>query len=247
MVDEIAIPQLDATHYAGFWVRFGAACIDLILYLPLYFAMGYGFTWLSKFLPNAASLADSSKDATDYAVNTIQTLGGPLHNWFEAAFFVVSLVTYAWFFASKWQGSPGMHLLKFHICDTEGRRITFKRALLWGVTGSIGLMICFAGVFYLQTKFDINAVNQLAQSCNEQKIDMDDCYKEIEDITHIPYKNYVSLLFGAAGMAIFLMFIWILSIALPKDKTGFHNLICHTRFVKGRPPASGREFLTVPA
>jgi uncharacterized RDD family membrane protein YckC len=222
-------------------VRFFAACIDLIAYIPLYLVMEYAFDLGAKHLPGAVNIASTSKEATDYLGGTQPMAGGAYHCWFEIIFVLVTLVSYAWFFASKWQGSPGMHLFKFHICDTEGRRISFWHALMWGVTGMAGWAICCAGAFYLQSKFDISAVNDLLLSCQEQNIAVEDCTKEVEDLIHFPYRNFMELVYGALGMAAFLLFIWTLSIALPKDKTGFHNILCRTRFVKGRPPVGGKE------
>jgi len=209
---EINVPLSDAPlnspftyeDYAGFWVRFFAACIDMIVYTPFYIGLRY--------------------------------LLGPTYQWqAETIFAIFALVTYAWFFASKWQGSPGMHILKFHICGAGGERIGFWHALIWGVTSMAGWMVCFAGVLYLQARFDVNAVNQLSFSCVQENIAPEDCNAEIQQIIGIPYSVFASMMLAASGLALFLCLIWALSIALPKDKTGFHNLLCRTRFVKGRP------------
>jgi uncharacterized RDD family membrane protein YckC len=192
---------LSNEHYAGFWVRFVAACIDMALYAPFYFGIKYAL--------------------------------GPNHEWLsEGVFGVGALLTYAWFFSSKWQGSPGMFLLKFHICGTEREKIGFWRALLWGVVGTVGWIICCAGILYLQK--DITIVHDMLESCITNNVEMTDCIPEIEALIRIPYTSFEQLMFAATGLTIFLFFIWGLSIALPKDKTGFHNLICRTRFVKGR-------------
>ena len=203
MANTIPEKSFDHEDYAGFWVRFCAACIDMILYIPFYYGLkllfGYEYRW-----------------------------------WAETLFCVFALVTYSMFFASKFQGSPGMYLMHFHICDTRGQRITLSRAIMWGISGAVGWSFCFAGVIYLQSRFDIFAVNDLLRSCKEENIAMDDCIKEIEALINIPFANFISLCYSALGLAAFLSFIWALSIALPKDKTGFHNLICGTRFLKGR-------------
>lgn len=160
---------------------------------------------------------------------------GEVYNWWaESVFLGFALITYAMFFASPLKGSPGMYMLKFHICDTYGKRISFLRALSWGITGSIGWAFCFAGVIYLQSNFDIFAVSDLMKSCQEKNIAPKDCISEIETLINVPFASFIELCYAALAMALFLSFIWALSIALPKDKTGFHNLICGTRFIKGR-------------
>lgn len=154
--------------------------------------------------------------------------------WGEGAFMVFALLTYPLFFASRWQASPGMYLLKFHVCSPHGQRIGFTRAFIWGIVGTIGWFICCAGVIYLQTHYDLNQVRDLLVSCNTYNIAPEDCSKEIEDIIKIPFVDFVHILYASAVLMIFLLLIWALSIGLPKDKTGFNNLICGTRFVKGR-------------
>lgn len=203
MTDDTAKRTLNHADYAGFWVRFLAACVDMILYIPFY----YGIEML--FPQEQQALADT-------------------------LFCVFALVTYAMFFASPMHGSPGMYILRFHICDTHGSRISFWRALFWGLTGSAGWALCFAGVFYLQSRFDIFAVQDLMKSCQAENMAPEDCAKEVETMVNIPFDNFMQLCYVALGLALFLLLIWALSIALPKDKTGFHNLICGTRFMKGR-------------
>jgi len=203
VADSTAENALDHNNYAGFWLRFLAAVIDIIVYIPFYYGIGLAFNNLS-------------------------------HWWAEGVFFVFALLTYAWFFASPLRASPGMYLLKFHICDVEGERISYLRALMWGISGAVGWSFCFAGVIYLQSRFDIFAVRDLLNSCQTENMAMDDCQREIETLINIPFASFIGLTYAALALALFLSVIWALSIALPKDKTGFHNLICGTRFVKGR-------------
>jgi uncharacterized RDD family membrane protein YckC len=203
VTDDTIEPFLNHAHYAGFWVRFFAACVDMAFYAPFYYAICYAF-------------------------------GDDNRWWAEGVFFIFGLVTYSMFFAGRWQASPGMRLLRFHVCDTKGRRLSFLHAVTWGVAGSAGWIICCAGVFYLQTRFDIFAVNDLLNSCVAENVDMEDCHREIESLINIPYGSFTQLCNAALFLTAFLLFIWVLSIALPKDKTGFHNVICHTRFIKGR-------------
>ncbi|HEU5047774.1 MAG TPA: RDD family protein [Rickettsiales bacterium] len=165
----------------------------------------------------------------------IMMLPGLDYPWVkEAISVVVACAYYAFFFSSRMKATPGMYLLHFHICNADGSKVSVGQAMYWLVTSTIGWMFCFAGIMYIQSKFDLVAVSELRQSCKEQNIGLDDCIAEIETIIHVPFSQFQQLCFAALALAAFMALIWALSIALPKDKTGFHNLLCGTRFVKGR-------------
>ncbi len=202
--------SIHPSNFAGFWVRFAAVCIDLVLSAPLYYGVEMAF--------------------------------GPQMHWAaESIFIVLAIAAYAFFFSSRWQGTPGMYILQFHICDDEGNRISFGRGIYWIITSFVGWAVCFAGIIYLQAHFDMRAVQDLQASCLDQNVAVDDCRREIESLIHIPYANFMELVYASMALFAFLALIWALSIALPKDKTGFHNVLCRTRFLKGRPPQSGHE------
>jgi hypothetical protein len=63
---------------------------------------------------------------------------------------------------------------------------------------------------------------------------MEDCVKEAEDLLGFPYQTFMMMSLASTLLAAFMMLIWTLSVGLARDKAGFHNLICHTRFLKGR-------------
>jgi uncharacterized RDD family membrane protein YckC len=194
--------NIDDKNYAGFWLRFFAACIDMLIYTPIY----YGLQFLLK----------------DFYQPLLS----------EAIFVILALIAYSVFFASKMQGTLGMYILKFRICDKEGKKISLSRAFYWTLSSAIGWSLCFVGIIYLQIKFDILAINDLLKSCEIHNVTINECIAEVENITQIPFETFQHLSIVAMTMAAFLSLIWALSIALPKDKTGFHNLLCGTRFVK---------------
>ncbi len=152
----------------------------------------------------------------------------------EVAFSVFALIAYGLFFASRWQATPGMRVLNFHACDDHGSRLSYGRSLWWSAISSLGMVLCFSGVIYMQYRFDLVAILQLLRSCAEENVRAEDCMAEVENITTIPYETFYTMLLSSVGLAVFLLLIWALSVALARDKSGFHNLICHTRFVKGR-------------
>lgn len=194
----------EKSYYAGFWRRFLAVCIDLLLSAPFY----YG----------------------------IKALVGP-QSWLgEIVFAIVMILAYPAFFSSRLQASPGMFLLKFRITDAEGQRISFGRGVYWIATSLVIWLICFAGIAYLQSQFDLYGIAQLRLSCLQQNIAEEECRHIIaESANNISYTDFMLLIYASLGLFVFLTFIWALSIALPKDKTGFHNLLCGTRFLTGRP------------
>ncbi len=152
----------------------------------------------------------------------------------DTIYTVAFMAAYALFFSSRLQGTPGMYLLKFRITDVAGSRISFRRALYWVVTSMVIWLICFAGIVYLQSRFDLFGIAQLEMSCFQENIGWDDCAHEIESAANISFADFQMLVNASLALCVFLLLIWALSIALPKDKTGFHNLLCGTRFLKGR-------------
>jgi uncharacterized RDD family membrane protein YckC len=180
-------PPAARSEYAGFWRRFLAVCIDLLLSTPVY-----------------------------YGVKALAGQQG--------------------FFSSRWQASPGMYVLRFRITDAHGARIGFGRGLYWMATSLVMWLICFAGVAYLQSQFDLYGIAQLRLSCLQQNIAEEECRNIIqESANNISYTAFMLLVYASLGLFVFLTFIWALSIALSRDKTGFHNVMCGTRFFKGRP------------
>ena len=153
----------------------------------------------------------------------------------DTIYTVAFMLAYAFFFSSRMQGTPGMYLLRFRITDVEGKRISFGRAFYWVITSVVLWLICFAGVVYLQSRFDLYGIAQLEYSCLQQNIAPEDCAQEIEKVVNISFADFTMLVNASLALFLFLTVIWALSIALPKDKTGFHNLLCGTRFLKGRP------------
>jgi uncharacterized RDD family membrane protein YckC len=152
----------------------------------------------------------------------------------EIIFTVFVLVAYGVFFVSKWQATLGMRLLNFYVCDQEGNSLSYAKALTWGVVSLIGMAICFSGFMYMQYRFDLMAVLQLLTSCKEENMRMEDCWLEMGNLIDVPYETFSMMMVSASVLALFLLLIWALSVALARDKSGFHNLICHTRFIMGR-------------
>jgi uncharacterized RDD family membrane protein YckC len=151
----------------------------------------------------------------------------------DGIFMVFALFTYTWWFASKWQGTPGMRVMKFHVCDVNGKRISYLRSFIWGITGTFGWLIMGAGLFYLMQKYDIEAINHYMYSPEVKENGFDPAM--LEQLLGTSIQDYLFYAAIAVGLFFLTSFIWSLSIGLSKQKAGFHNVICRTRFVKGLP------------
>lgn len=116
-------------RFCGFWRRFWAAMVDLMIYVPF---------------SNAIEIALGRRpfdpvewDASYYAIQVV-------------------LVTLGWAYSallesSRWQGSLGQQLLGIRVSDLAGRRISFARA-----TGRhFGQLVSFLtlGIGYLMIAF----------------------------------------------------------------------------------------------
>lgn len=152
----------------------------------------------------------------------------------QCLFTVIAILFYAFFFSSKWHATPGLKLLGVHIVDRQGQAVTFAQSLKWGIVSAVCVGICFGGFLYMQYRFDLYGVLQLLQSCYEENVMMEDCLVEINNIIDVPFDTFQIMLQGSSLLTAFMVLIWTLSVALTQDKSGFHNLISNTRFIKGR-------------
>jgi uncharacterized RDD family membrane protein YckC len=101
----IGDPRLLPRHQlAGFWIRFGAATLDVLAYLLVGIAVGLLLTVLG-----IGGVGDAK---------ALDALSVP-----------IGIVINAAFDSSAWQGRPGKRMLNLAIVDSDGRRISFGRAL----------------------------------------------------------------------------------------------------------------------
>jgi uncharacterized RDD family membrane protein YckC len=150
-------------------------------------------------------------------------------------FDIFAISTYAAFFSSKWHASPGLKLLGIYVVDRQGQFISYGQSLKWGIISAVGFIFCCAGLVYMQYRFDLTGVLQLVRSCKEEQLLLEDCIAEVNNIIDVPFETFTMMLQAASLLTAFLLLVWSLSVALTRDKSGFHNLICNTRFIKGKP------------
>ncbi|HUA79100.1 MAG TPA: RDD family protein [Dyella sp.] len=138
--------------YAGFWQRFGAWVIDLIiLMIPSMIVMYLlgGMEAYKHLLDRMQSGADIAVALRDYAT---ATEGANL------ASLAITFLYYTFFEASAWQATPGKLALRLRVTDLHGARITLMRSAARNVvrltTLIFGLipMICYLAIAWTQRK-----------------------------------------------------------------------------------------------
>jgi uncharacterized RDD family membrane protein YckC len=141
--------------YAGFWQRFGAWVIDLIiLTIPSMLAMYFlgGMEAYKHFLEQVqagGASGDMSAALRDYAAATESS---------QVASLVITFLYYAFFEASKWQATPGKLALRLRVTDIHGQRLTLARAAARNIVRLAGLIfglipiICYLAVAWTQRK-----------------------------------------------------------------------------------------------
>lgn len=152
----------------------------------------------------------------------------------EAIYMIVLSALYAAFFAGRWQASPGMRAMHVMIVDTEGRRISYTRALWWVVTSVAGMAIAFGAILWLQTRFDVEKVNEASFAMMAGDISPDQMMAQVEAVVGMPYVQFYGMLVTVSAITFLLCLVWMLSVAAGRQKAGFHNRICGTRLVVSR-------------
>lgn len=147
-------PQTNAISfdYAGFWQRFGAWVIDLIiLMIPSMIAM-YALGGLEAYkhlLERVQAGADMTAALRDYAQGTEGA---------SIASLVITYFYYTFFEASKWQATPGKLALRLRVTDIHGVRITLGRSAARNVVRLSALIfglipvICYLAITWTQRK-----------------------------------------------------------------------------------------------
>jgi len=138
--------------YAGFWQRFGAWAIDLlVLMIPsmiVMYATG-GLDAYKHLLEQMQSGADMTTAMRTYAEAT------------KGASIVSLLITYLYYLffeASRWQATPGKLALRLRVTDLQGQRITVGRSAARNIVrlsaAIFGLIpvICYLAITWTQHK-----------------------------------------------------------------------------------------------
>ena len=141
-----------AFDYAGFWQRFGAWVIDLIiLTIPSMIVMYLlgGMEAYKHLLEQLQSGNDMSAAIREYGTATESS---------SVASLFIAFFYYVFFEASKWQATPGKLALRLRVTDINGKRVTLGRAAARNVVRLSALIfglipvICYIAVAWTQRK-----------------------------------------------------------------------------------------------
>jgi uncharacterized RDD family membrane protein YckC len=141
-----------AFHYAGFWQRFGAWVIDVIvLMIPTMIAMYLlgGMDAYRHLMEQLQANADMTTAFREYAEGTKSS---------QVASLVITFVYYVLFESSKLQATPGKLALRLRVTDLNGQRVSVGRAAARNVVRIAGLIfglipiICYLAIAWTQRK-----------------------------------------------------------------------------------------------
>jgi uncharacterized RDD family membrane protein YckC len=127
------VENINKVKYAGFWIRFFAGILDvLVILLSLGLIAILFLLYISKY----DLLIIDTYPIISVSVIFLCLFGYPwLYN--------------ALFYCSRWQGTPGMRALNIKICDYDYQRVSFLKAtgrhfaaeIISGLTFGIGYLI----------------------------------------------------------------------------------------------------------
>jgi len=108
---------------AGFWLRFAAAVIDLVV-LAVPFAVFVSFLSVGMRISNDFWDLRPGMPPSEVLMRL-----GPRFLYISLAFFIVlSCAYFSGLESSSWRATVGKRVLGLYVSDTQGRRVTFARA-----------------------------------------------------------------------------------------------------------------------
>lgn len=191
-------------QYAGFWRRFAALLVDLLLMLPVYVALqkiGFG----------------------PYVADAINLL--------------LLCIIYALFLSSRWQATPGMRLLHVAAVDVQHARLDSARVARWCGVSVVGILIVFAPVLSVTPTPQMQEINHKVLEAKFAGQDPLSVFNDYTPEQVTAYAEQAETLRKRTPLMLLLVFGWIATIVLSKQKAGVHNLLSGVRFVKGRVEA----------
>lgn len=207
---------------AGFWIRGLAACIDtLIIIVPMII--------VGMFLVPFMSMAGLS-----------------------LLCMVVVLAYYTFFNAGKWQGTPGKRLTGIYIVRAEdGGPIDVNRSLLrYFLLFGIFALINFLSIFGQATvpdsalsdagkRFRIVSAkpgSERTAAEKEELFGLTLAYAQDVEAYNKEHMGFLPMLAGLLNIAASVYALGLaITVATHPEKAGWHDRICNTRVIRGRP------------
>ena len=129
--------------YAGFWLRFVAAIIDLIL-LGLALSIFVSFLAVARRIP----LAFTDLHIDEPPSQVVSAFGVPSLFAILCFFIITSWLYFALLESSSWQGTLGKQIFGLYVADTQGNQVTFRRASLRFSAGRLVAHVPYLGLLY---------------------------------------------------------------------------------------------------
>lgn len=137
---ELKQDNLVTPHYAGFWIRFFASLIDIVVTSPLLIVVMYLFG-----TNQYASIKIS--DGLDY-YSSMQSLSQGNHN-VDLISYLVLIVYSVFFVASKKQATIGKRMMGIYIATKDDRELGKLQALLRFLFSIVSIMFFGLGVLMI--------------------------------------------------------------------------------------------------
>lgn len=125
--------------YAGFWQRFGAWVIDLLVLIIPYFILFYALhgpdafrSLMEQMQAHAGASAETAVALREYSMATM-----PI----AVIWIFIGFAYYALFECSNWQATPGKRALHLRVTTLEGQRLTLARSAARNAVRLVNLVI----------------------------------------------------------------------------------------------------------
>lgn len=132
-----------SVSYAGFWLRFVAAIVDLIL-LGLALSIFVSFLAVARRIP----LAFTDLHIDEPPSQVVSAFGVPSLFAILCFFIITSWLYFALLESSSWQATLGKQIFGLYVADLKRNRVTFRRASLRFSAGRLVAHVPYLGLLY---------------------------------------------------------------------------------------------------
>lgn len=131
-------PIKKGKELAGFWRRYGANLLDMVL-LYILFILVLLVALAIDLIVESATSSGSSGDAIGSAFG----LGVMCFGYIICA--LIALLYFAWFESSRFQATPGKLAVGMIVIDLDGKRISFGKAVIRTLSKILSGLILYVG------------------------------------------------------------------------------------------------------
>lgn len=131
-------PIKKGRELAGFWRRYGANLLDMVILYILWFLILLVFVVIDLLGVALTSSGNSSDIFGSIVGLTVICFG-------YAVCAIVALLYFAWFESSRFQGTPGKMAVGMIVIDLDGHRISFGKAMIRTLSKIISALALYIG------------------------------------------------------------------------------------------------------